>query len=46
MIEFPKVEKPNLNENQNYPSYQINQSIGNIGNSNISAAPIINSNKK
>ena len=46
MIEFPKVEKPNLNENQNYPSYQFNQSIGNIGNSNISAAPIINSNKK
>ena len=45
MIEFPKVEKPNLNENQNYPSYQFNQSIGNIGNSNISAAPIINSNK-
>ena len=46
MIEFPKVEKPNLNENQNYPSYQFNQSIGNTDNSNISAAPIINSNKK
>jgi hypothetical protein len=56
MIEFPKVEKPNLNENQNYnyPTYQSNinnnnenyQSIENVENSNISAAPLINQNKK